>query len=212
MPQEYDIALSLLNDMSADLQPKLQRAYNRATNKIKKIVKESIINSLEYQSMLPGGAIYHELGIPNIASKLRTIVNTIINNIDAGITDIDISNGRINFSFHINILRSDFEDILGLPEAEYETEDVEGSGGGHILQWLRWMLIDGDSNIILGYHYIAKYAETSRTDFGIMAKGGNWTISPISGSIDNNWLTRAMDKVKGEINFIIEDEVARAVI
>ena len=210
MSTDYDLTIEILNEIRKEIGPKLYIAYQNIYNQVKEIVREAIYNSVEYRAMLPGGAVYHEIGVPDIERRLLVIIDRIIDNINTEISDKGVVGDQLNFNFTINILKADYSDLLSLDEATYET-DTNRLGNTSILPWLEWLLISGSDDIVLNYHYVAKQSSYSRTDFGIMAKGGNWTLAPISGNIDDNFLTRAIHKAEPQIYKVIDRELTDAV-
>ncbi len=59
------------------------------------------------------------------------------------------------------------------------------------LNFLEWLLLKGDTTIVVGYEYEPKPG-SGRSEGGIMVKGGAWRVPPeFSGTADNNFITRA---------------------
>jgi hypothetical protein len=94
------------------------------------------------------------------------------------------------------MIKSDFNDLISMGESVVVTEK------GTDLNWLSWLLIDGDAIIISDYMFVAGPFDTSRTGMGIMRQsGGAWRVPPeFAGQINNNWITRAIDAAASEID------------
>jgi len=107
----------------------------------------------------------------------------------------------------IGIIRSDYFDVLALPSASY-TYITENSGG--TIEWLRWLLTEGTSPIVLGYEF--KKGPLGRTGRGVMVEktGGSWRIPErFAGTEANNFVIRAMADIEGSIDRVVEDVLTK---
>jgi len=74
---------------------------------------------------------------------------------------------------------------------------------GTRLEWLNWLLQEGDKIIIYGYHY--RTGNEGRSGGGTMVKRGVFRVPPeFSGTIDNNFITRAFLGREKELSDIIQ--------
>jgi hypothetical protein len=102
----------------------------------------------------------------------------------------------------VYIQPEDFQNLFSLPSAVTETEK------GAVLPWLQWLLTAGDAILIVDYHVSYGPYPTSRSGGGIMTNGGVFKVdSQFSGTQDNNFITRALEKKQKEILSIIERSV-----
>lgn len=187
--------------MTQEINKVLKRVVNSARPIIAKEVgilfKRAIESSPEYQSLL-FGKLMNEFGIEDSPRKLADIMNVWLNSIN---TEYNTRSGVLT----INMCLSDFRDVLGLEAASIITEK------GQELEWLRWLLLDGDKTIVRDFHieYNPMY---SRTASDVMVKGGSWGVPPeFSGSLGDNFVTRALDTISDEaISNIIQKQLKAA--
>lgn len=173
------------------------RARPIIIREIQTLFKRSVESSPEYQSLL-FGKLMSEFGIEDSSRKLADIMKTWLDSIN---TEYNTKTGVLT----INMCLSDFRDVLGLEAASIITDK------GQELEWLRWLLLDGDKTIIRDFHieYNPLY---SRTDSDIMVKGGAWKVpAEFSGSLGDNFVTRALDTISDEtISNIIQKQLRAA--
>jgi hypothetical protein len=78
---------------------------------------------------------------------------------------------------------------------------------GEVLEWLRWLLTFGD-RIIISEYQIHLISGKGRSGRGIMVAddASAWRVPPrFSGTIRNNWLTRAFKENSQSFFLIIEN-------
>ena len=171
----------------------INRAIPPILNNVKQQLKIETIkffqNTEAYQSLLSGDLAAH-FGIPilNRRNNLNIILETIGNNIEVTYKPIKIQAGNFTNGLTIEVLLSDLSDILALPQAVIITEK------GDLLEWLSWLLTAGDKIIIRQYEIDLVEGE-GRSGGGVMIESatGVWRVPPeFSGSVLNNWLTKAL--------------------
>jgi len=148
------------------------------------------------------GKLKGEFGIPDPSSRLSEILDTIRSGANVVMKATSVTNNRVTGGVRFQMIRSDFQDLLSLGSASFVTEK------GSQLNWLRWLLIEGDNVIINEYRFVGGPSPYSRTGLGIMRKfnGAFWRVPPeFAGTIKNNWITRAIDKASSEINKALTD-------
>jgi hypothetical protein len=109
-------------------------------------------------------------------------------------------NNNLRGGISINIQPASFVNLLSLQEG-FTTY----SGG--TLHWLDWLLLKGDSIIIIDYQYNPKIG-LGRSNLGNMIAGGSFRVPPqFSGSEDDNFITRALtgDVAEGQIMKMLEE-------
>jgi hypothetical protein len=190
---------------------RLNTAFKHASIAIKRRIGDvcdSLIKATpEYNSLLKG-ELLGELGVPNIEPRLAVVLLRIRESIVVESTPIIRRGSALYGGIVVKVLRSDFEDILALPEASYETKK------GVTITWLDWLIRQGDTIIVLGYdvevELTPKQRAMSRTGLAVMVPGSGWRVPPeFSGVPDNNFLTRAFDFPAVEHLFlkIMEEEI-----
>jgi len=171
------------------------------TDQIKKNVREALIGTQEYQSIIHG-RLRAELGIPNSSSRIMSVVDTWVDNIV-----VKVTTGKSPFlSINIGMIQADYSDVLALPEAQYTYKSRRSEG---TIPWLRWLLLEGPKRIITQYEF-SKSPIGSRTGMGIMIskERGAWQVpSEFSGTSVNNFATRALGNMESVIDKIVENTV-----
>ncbi len=191
---------SIVSDVSAD-----------ARDKIVGLVEETIRQSSEIQT-LKRGDIRGELGLK--ASMVNSAINDIATSISES-TEIVVkkfkkSGTKITGGITVNIQPAELRNVLSLSSGElsYKSSTYKTSVE---LDWLEWLLTKGDS-IIVGKFEFAVEPGRGRSGQGRMKKAvGGWRVPPsISGTIEDNFITRAFDdKVKTRINSILEQSMKK---
>lgn len=199
--------------------PNFQKQFNSNINKeLKKIIKTKIPKILErtksrleqelVQSIassntwieLQNSILRGELGIQS-TSGLDNILNTWAR----GIQVTYESNNSLGV-IKIGMIRSDYSDVLSLPEASFAYSSSRGSG---IIEWLRWLLLESNSIIVAGYEF--KASNAGRTGLGIMVKSrGGWQIpTQHAGTATDNFATRSLSDIKKTIDQVMDAEIKR---
>lgn len=199
----------------AAVKKKLGRALKGSALTIKRRIGSVcdllITRTEEYKSLLTG-ELLGELGIPDVESRVRSILKTIREGVEVSVQPIVMSGSRISGGMSISILRSDFEDILDLPASTYV------SNGKYVIPWLNWLIVQGDRINVVGwdvnFRLDAAGRARSRTGIALMTpkKGGGWRVPPeYSGTVTDNFLTRAFDgaNVSVLIGQIMQEEIQR---
>ena len=171
------------------------------TEKIREAVRDLLIATPEYQSIVQG-KLKAELGIPNSDSRIITIIDTWIENI---VVKVKASTTPF-LVIDIGIIQSDYSDVLSLPQAQYTYKSKRGEGE---IPWLKWLLLEGDKRIINKYEF-SRNPRGSRTGMGIMISKarGFWQVPPeFSGTSVGNFATRALENIEATIDNIVEQVI-----
>lgn len=190
-----DIAKKINQAILQELKPRLSDVFKKSREYIRPIVIAAIKSQPEYNSLM-SGSLKFQFGLPDAASRINTILDTIEKSLYVEYQNPKIVGQSISGGFFIGMVNSDFTDILSLSESTFITEK------GTPLEWLKWLLIEGDKTIITGYEFNIGNFKNSRTGGGIMTSSmsGTWRVPPeFAGSIENNWITRAVDSVSDSI-------------
>mgnify|MGYP003646261604 FL=1 len=94
--------------------------------------------------------------------------------------------------------------------AEFTAQNKRGQGTP--LEWLKWLLLEGDRVIVANYRFEPSNKGTSRTGEGIMIKtrGGGWNVPPQFAGVDNdNFATRALEGIQDTIDYFVRQEITK---
>lgn len=197
---QSEIASNLLNALLPDVTKYFDKVSNKLIKTIPSIIVSSIISQPEYSALL-SGTLQYELGIPDPANRLNEILTTIKEGYSVQQKPVTAKSTSISGGIKIQMIKKDFSDLISLGASTIVTEK------GEKLNWLEWLLIEGDTIIISDHIFILGPSKYSRTGFGIMREtlGGFWRVPPeYAGSINNNWITRGINAASGEIEKTIE--------
>lgn len=191
------------NILSA-LLPEVTRYMDKAISIIKKdlpsIVDEAITSEPEYSSLL-SGQLKFELGIPDASSKIFNLINIWMSNMVIDYKPPTLTNSSIKSSFSAKLIRANFSDVLGTDDA-YVNDTLRG----YSLPWLEWLLLDGNATIVPNYEVIMGSNPRSRTGSAVMKiSSGSWKVpDQFSGTISDNWITRAISNSQDKIQNLLE--------
>lgn len=183
----------LVKKIHTEIANHINQAFNKSLGQIKDGVKRATIeffkNTDTFQALVFGPLNWH-FGFPagTQFNRAYTVVEQIGENIQLDFNPFKISRAQYKGGLKLQVLQSDFSDILGLPEASVVTEK------GTILPWLRWLLLEGNAFIIKEYD-IRLESGQGRSGGAVMIndKAGVWRVPPeYAGTANNNWLTRTI--------------------
>lgn len=194
------IAKDMMNALLPDIEKYLDKVYNRMSKDIPDILVSAIQSQPEYSALL-GGTLQGEFGIPDPQSRLNEILDAIRTGQVVKRTPAKISANGIKAGIKLQMVKSDFADLLSLGSASFDTEK------GTRLDWLKWLLTEGDTIIISNYEFLLGSYPNSRTGLGIMRQfgGSGWRVPPeYAGTVKNNWITRAIDSASQSIESALQ--------
>lgn len=197
-----EIESKILRALRPELNKYLEKIFQQIKPKITNAVINAIINSPEYNSLVSGDLKY-EFGLPDSDSRVSSIVN-FWKKINTDYKTVSINGNKLSGGFTINMIDSDYSDVINLPAAVFTTEK------GTDLNWLEWLLLFGNRTIIKDYVVEFGVNPRSRTGRAIMrgVQKGKWSVpSEFSGTQNNNWITRAIDSIDSEINSILKEAI-----
>lgn len=179
--------------LASELNKKIPVKLRTVEPKIKSLIFSALNNSPEINS-LRTGQLKLEFGLDK--DPTFEIIQAIVSTLD--VKFIPISSRDFNGGVVIVLQPSDYANILSLPAAQQEIDD--GS-----LPWLSWLLTLGDSVIITKFGVEFGQFPDSRTGGAKMSrKAAPYKVnSSFSGTIDDNFITRSISTVSGEIQKII---------
>lgn len=194
------IAKEMMNALLPDIEKYFDKVYAQMSRDIPDILISAIQAQPEYSALL-GGTLQGEFGIPDPQNRLNEILSTIRSGQVVKRNPAKVSSNGIKGGIKLQMVKSDFSDLLSLGSASFDTEK------GSRLDWLKWLLTEGDTIIISNYEFVIGPYPTSRTGLGIMRQfgGSGWRVPPeFAGTVRNNWITRAIDSASQSIESALQ--------
>lgn len=193
----------IVRELRKDIFRLLSSAALSIEKQARYLVRAAIVRQPEYVSLLEGSLNY-EFGLTNAESKIDTLLKIWTNSIIVDIKN-PVGDRSLKSVITLNMINADFSDVLNVPEAFQQTEK------GSSLHWLYWLLINGDKAIVRDYEVVITN-DKSRTGVAVMRRrnGRSWSVPPeFSGTVKNNWITRALNGLDDTIEQLISDELQR---
>ena len=192
-----------------ELREVVDRAYKKAKPRLEQKSRALILSSLKQSSTIQS-LLNHQLqadfGLSpsNARRGVDDILSTVSKNINV---DFVISSSNLVGSIKLNLLPVDVSEFINLPTASYINT---GKRGGEI-SWLEWLLTKGTEIVIDGYSVHYGDFDHSRSGKAEMRKRGFFRVDPDhAGTVDDNFITRAIRNLSDEIFLIIRFELERA--
>jgi hypothetical protein len=185
-----------VGDLFNKAQPNIQR-------ELRTRLADAIRSQPEYGS-LKSGSLRYEFGLAD-ASVVDSLVNRFVESIYVTTKNINTSSTKINAELVFSIIANeDLDNILSSSDANIVTEK------GDVLPWLNWLLLRGNEPIILTHRILIKPSPYSRTGQAIMipTAQGSWRVpQSYIGTVDNNWITRALSSIEDDISNILAKHI-----
>jgi len=194
------IKTKIRNALLKETNKVLNRAANKSIRPIRNLVRNTLFDQPEVIS-LSGGQLAWEFGLPDGRRSIEDIIDYWVNNIIVSKKKATASGGQISAGFTISMIRSDFKDVFSLGQSSVITDK------GQELPWLEWLLTFGDRAIIREYSVKLSNSPRSRSGRAIMIKDtrARWNIPvQFSGTLNDNFTTRALESIEDDIMSIIE--------
>jgi len=200
-----DIENMILSSIRDTIDQAFNKSLKNLQQSIPKEIYKVIVSEPEYGSLV-GGVLQYELGIPDAAQKVNNIVNIWTSNFYVEISPVTISGSKIIGGFSINMIKDSYEDVLGSENA-FVVDDAKSLR----LPWLEWLLLYGGKIIVRNYEVQVGSSPYSRTGLAIMKPSKkNWRVpAEFSGTRENNWVTRALDRLDQSIPNLIQKEIEK---
>jgi hypothetical protein len=195
---ERKILEGIAEDFNLLITPKLQTIRDRVAVATIEFLKMSDT----YES-LTNGLLAGHFGLPVWGRHMmvNNILKQIGKSIEIDYTPIRVSMGGFIGGANINVLISDFSDLLTMMEAEVVTEK------GQWLPYLEFLLLRGD-RIIISQYDVKMGSGIGRSGMAIMIKGSAkaWRVpTAYSGVMGDNWLTRFFEIYQKAYSSLIEE-------
>tara|TARA_R110002020_G_scaffold80276_5_gene200408 strand:- start:1123 stop:1788 length:666 start_codon:yes stop_codon:yes gene_type:complete len=182
--------------LRTQLTKKFRNSVPVIENLLKRAVVRWILQSPEIQSLL-GGQLQGDFGIPNPSSAVSQITHAVVNSVDVRLGSLSLRPG--SYQLIIGVQPESMRNVL-TSVAPVRTEK------GETLPWIDWLITEGDAIIITGYH-VNEEPGKGRSGLATMRRGGNYTVGRVdptfSGTIDDNFITRALDGKMIEVASLI---------
>ena len=195
---------NVVREIANTIKGQVEKIKTTITEGLRAAVRESLMATPEYQSIIQG-KLKAQLGIPESDTRILSIIDTWVNNIS-----VKVKTGTSPLLLiDIGLIRTDYGDVLSLPQATYTYRSKHGQGE---IPWLKWLLLEGDKRIITKYEFSSN-PRGSRTGMGIMVRKsrGSWQVPPeFSGTSVDNFATRALGNIESVIDKIVEKAVKDA--
>ena len=189
----------LINEALAKDINKLYNSNNKGVlNTFKQSVKSWVYVQPEIQSLLVGGqnSLSAMFGLTD--SQSNKAVEEILDAVgDSLVIKIDKLDKRLKGVIEFYFQPINFSNLLTLNSGH--TKTLKGLD----LHWMDWLLLQGDTVIVVGYNYVPSNKGISGN--GTMEVGGSFRVPPqFSGTASNNFITRAFENKEKEIQSILE--------
>ena len=201
-----DISIKLLESNNAivkKIHKALVKLFNRRFSKrsntilseIRPLVASALMSSDEIKS-LSSGALKIDFGLTSDPSG--AIVNAIVDSLDIDIKKATGTAAGIKGGLLITMQPIDYNNLFSLSVAEQITEK------GVSLPWLQWLLTFGQQIIVANFG-VEYGAGKGRSGGGYMSVDERpfKVSSQHAGTVDDNFITRAIDSVAPQIKSIL---------
>jgi|TARA_R110002020_G_scaffold354896_1_gene567593 hypothetical protein len=192
-------------EIEKEVSLRLKSSINAITESIEialqTLVKARLHEAPEVDS-LASGELRYQFGLVDGASRISNIIDMWAESVEVRYVSGFGKLGGISISMGDN----DYSKALSMPEAEFTTEE------GTPLEWLRWLLLEGDTRIVNNYRF--QSGKRGRAGGGIMVSRQNssWGVpSQFAGTDSNNFATRALESMQDEIDVIVRREITKVV-
>lgn len=188
---EKQIRKALADEINKTLKPQVAQLET----KLKPVFRSALQKSPEINSLSSSsGTLRLEFGLDSDPSA--AIINAVIESLNVEWVKVNPTN--FSGGLIVTIQPSDFNNLLTLPQGNQSI--IGGS-----LPWLSWLLTLGDTVIITGYGVeFGSFPNTRTGQAKMSTKFAPYKVnSAFSGTIDDNFITRAIEKTTPEVEKII---------
>jgi len=198
---------AILTALEEDVDKTLIRTVISIKPKIKEILKNGIINSPTWQSLMGNSSIQNDLqahfGLrpSEVHGKLNSILDTWLSGVNIKYNST-LGKYSISAKLSITAIQGNLQDVLSLDAAKVITNK------GKSLEWLKWLMVEGDKvEIVKNFHIKMIESKRSRSGKALMIKGGRWSVPSIfAGTLEKNFITQLIDKLEDVIINTIQEE------
>lgn len=190
------------------LVPQINLLFNKSIKNIRSEIILALSNALKSEpeySQLVSGMLKADLGISN-SSVVDSIVEELANTTNVTLMPASVFGNSIKGGILIEAIRSD-----NISNIIYSDNAYVVDAKGYSMPWLEWLLLMGNSVLVKGYDVRYGPNPNSRSGNGIMVKSnGDWRVPPeYQGTAEDNWTTRAIDRLENQITNIISNNIKK---
>lgn len=196
-----------LKTMEKLIQKDTERIFRKKEQAIRNVIIARLSFMLEdlikksdvYRDFKNRGPLWHRLGGGDLTKRFEAIIDHWLGSIHSETTHPTI-NGMPRTVMTFTAIKADYSDALSLPEAAFRSKTTRPGprqGEEHDIEWLKWLLIEGRRYVVKNYIFTEKLDSAKSRGGGLMIpkKGGGWRVPrEYAGTIDDNFLTRAIDE------------------
>ena len=181
--------------LAKEFNAKMKKKSAVLKSRLRPIITNALFNSPEILS-LQSGVLRFDFGLTGDPGP--QIVNAVVNSLQISVDPARGNSNNISGGFLLHLQPNDYTNLLTLPVAMQALE-IEGR-----VPWLEWLLFAGDTILIA--HFGVEYgAGKGRSGGAHMVRLADAPFGPFkvnsafSGTIDNNFITRAIGRVSSQI-------------
>lgn len=193
---------SIMSGMRDVLDNAIRKSIPRISNEIKQIMTDALMSEPEYASLI-SGKLKADFGIRD-SSMVNQIVSQLSDTITVSSKPVSIKSNGLTGGLTLQMIPStDFGGIIYQNIAQ--TQDDKG----YSLPWLEWLLLQSNNTIIKNYEVKYGSSPYSRSGMALMVESNSdWRVPPeFAGSQNNNWTTRAIEKLESPIYALIKNTI-----
>jgi hypothetical protein len=183
----------MLDNIKVEFNKGIDRSIPKILAKVKETLSLALKAEPEYQSLINGN-LRLEFGIPD-TSVVDKLIDEICDTANIQKNTITSSSTGLKGGFILTVLSSSGEPVINSNNA------MVTDSKGYSLPWLKWLLFEGSKPLIKNYS--VKFGPNSRSRTGqaiMISSTKNWRVpSEFSGTVTNNWITRAIDRISDKI-------------
>ena len=170
----------------------IPKVENELNQKLPAVLKKHLSSNVQPIT----GNDYYALGVPTINDDLQTIIDAASKSFKVKVTPANL------LKIEIGVLEKTHAELLALPEAVFQYSSRSGSG---ILQWLKWILLEGNSPVVDGFEVNYTNSRYSRTGGALMQRGSFFRVPEnLQGVAGDNILTTALIGIENELETLVK--------
>jgi len=191
----------IIKAIDRHLTSKMSGIHIRIATRTSELIREELMASSETNSIL-SGKLRAELGVADASSELESIFDAIAQKVKVSVKKTTSSSRGVSMHVKISAVPLDIDSIAG-SLGTYTTKK------GTQIPWFKWLTTLGDRVIVRDYITETGKPRVSRTGDMIMVKGkSGWRVPPeFSGTEEDNFVTRATDKILPKLGDFIRETV-----
>lgn len=195
------IKLQILNELKDLINKALIKSINKIEPKSRILLRQALRNEPEYYSLI-NGDLRKEFGIQD-TSNVDIAIDNMVNSMNITIDKASLRGSSISGGLILTVIPKNLTSII-----DDSSAFVVDADRGYSLPWLEWLLVRGGEIIVRNFE--VKYTRSSRSRSGeaiMISSGKNWRVpSEFAGTINNNWITRALSRIEDKLVSLLRSE------